>query len=223
LTSSTVNCIKFSGCCLQGPICLPPLQQPPLSYHNLLCGGSPFSKQFKDNICQYNAALAFTFLGVKIDHSVTHAAGPYSFCINGELHHLSGSLLPEPGQPEVYAQMYIHNPLDVQLQLHHNNNRNLDHTILSNLQAINYDIYPYVTIYKQAFQIMRGKPPDEQQNVYVNLRADRGDPRQHNAPSDVNEIAAVMPGDGSEERSYHRDIVLHLNCWNMAIWHIARG
>src|ERR1700678_2548319 len=33
--------------------------------------------------------------------------GPQSFTITGELKHLSGSLLPEPGQTPIYAQVYF--------------------------------------------------------------------------------------------------------------------
>jgi hypothetical protein len=83
----------------------------------MLCGKSPLAKEFKANIRQYNAAFAFTSLGVKVDHAVTCASDPCSFCIPGDLHHLSGALMPDPGQPAVFAQLYIHNPM-AQLHLH---------------------------------------------------------------------------------------------------------
>ena len=56
--------------------------------------------------------FAFASLGVKIDNAITNAPGPYCFRISGELHHLSGSLLPEAGENESYAQIYIHDPAD---------------------------------------------------------------------------------------------------------------
>jgi hypothetical protein len=68
------------------------------------------SNDFKKDIQQYNAAFAFTSLGVNIDRSVTHGSGPYCFKISGELHHMTGSLLPPEGVTPSYAQIYIHDP-----------------------------------------------------------------------------------------------------------------
>jgi hypothetical protein len=176
-----------------------------------LCGKSPLAKEFKTNIRQYNATFAFTSLGVKVDDSVTHASGPYSFRIHGDLHHLSGALMPPPGRPAVFAQLYIHDPL-AQLRLRERRNSNLNSVIMTELQAMLNDTHPYVPLYKQAFQIMSEKPADEQQNVTIRLRADRNqDLRRYNLPTANDEVAAIIPGDGSEERSNHRDIVLRLN------------
>jgi len=59
------------------------------------------------------------------------------------------------------------------------------------------------------------KPPGEQQDVTVNLHMDKNaDGRTYNLPT-VDEIAAVIPGDGSEERSDHRDIILRLMGGNL--------
>jgi len=64
-----------------------------------------------------------------------------------------------------------------------------------------------LTLYKQAFQIMRAKP---QKKVVVKLHVDKNaDGHHYNLPT-ADEIAAIIPGDGSEERSDHCDIVLHL-------------
>ena len=80
LTSSKSNDKKFGGCCLQGQVKLPAFPDPPATLRDLLCGVSPLSKAFKKNIRQYNAAFAFTSLGVKFDSSVTGApGGPFSF------------------------------------------------------------------------------------------------------------------------------------------------
>jgi Helitron helicase-like domain at N-terminus len=178
---------------------------------DLLCGKSPVSKEFKTNIRQYNAAFAFTSLDVKVDHAVTHASGPYSFRIQGDLHHLSGALLPPPGEPAVFAQLYIHDPAS-QLQFCEERNGNLNSVIMTELQAMLNNTHPYVPLYKQAFQIMREKPANEQQNISIWLRAERNqDLHRYNLPTANDEVAAIIPGDGSEEQSDHRDIVLRLN------------
>ena len=120
LSNSTRNDIKFGMCCLSGQIILPQFPPPPLDLQHLFDGTSPHSLEFKTNIRQYNSTFAFTSLGVKIDHSVTAGSGPYSFRISGELHHLSGALLPLPNNAPVFAQIYIHDPNEQQ-----DNNNNL--------------------------------------------------------------------------------------------------
>ena len=95
-------------CCLQGQVDLPRLGDAPPELLNLLHGHHPISNAFKASIWQYNAAFAFTSLGVKINHAITNAPGPYSFRINGELHHLTGALLPTEGNHPVYAQLYFY-------------------------------------------------------------------------------------------------------------------
>jgi hypothetical protein len=210
LTKSTRAVSKFGSCCLEGQIRLPPFPQAPAALRDLLCGRSPLAKEFKANIQQYNATFGFTSLGVNVDHTVTHATGPYSFCIQGDLHHLSGALMPPPGQHAVFAQLYIHDPL-AQLRLREGSNTNLNSVIMTQLQAMLNDTHPYVPLYKQAFQIMREKPPEEQQNVTIRLRADRNqDMCRYNLPTASDEVAAIIPGDGSEEQSDHRDIVIRL-------------
>ena len=110
LSKSTRNELKFGMCCLTGQVNLPPFPPAPRHLRDLFDGTSPHALEFKTNIHQYNSAFAFTSLGVNVDHSVVAGSGPYSFRISGELHHLSGALLPPPGQAPVFAQVYIHDP-----------------------------------------------------------------------------------------------------------------
>jgi len=77
LTSSWVNHPKFGICCLQGQIQLPSLQLLTGILHNYLTGDDYSSREFRNNIWQYNVAFAMTSVGVKIDNSVTRQSGPY--------------------------------------------------------------------------------------------------------------------------------------------------
>ena len=110
LSRSTANELKFGMCCLTGQIDLPPFPPALRDLRDLFDGTSPHSFDFKTNIRQYNAAFAFTSLGVNIDHFIIDGTGPYSFKISGELHHLAGAILPLPNQAPVFAQVYIHDP-----------------------------------------------------------------------------------------------------------------
>ena len=111
-------------CCLQGQIQLPPLQPLAGILHNYLTGDDYSSREFCNNIWQYNAAFAMT--------SVTRQSGPYCFKIQGELHYLTGALLPHSDQTLIYAQIYI---LDIaeQLNIRRANNNNLDPVVMDNL------------------------------------------------------------------------------------------
>jgi len=102
-----VNLPKFGICCLQGQIQLPLFQPLTGILHNYLTRDDHSSREFHNNIQQYNAAFAMTSVGVKIDNSVTRQSGPYCFKIQGKLHHLTGALLPHGNQTPIYAQIYI--------------------------------------------------------------------------------------------------------------------
>lgn len=209
LSDSTRNNKKFGLCCLQGQIKLDLLPEPPQTLRDLLYGRSLLSPKFRNDIRSYNAAFAFTSVGVKVDESVTRGSGPYSFKIGGELHHLTGSLLPEGQEEPMYAQLYVHDPSQA-LGIRQRRNPRLDSTIMTDLQAMLHETHPYVPLYKQMYQLMADKPPEEQQNIAVRLHmSDETDQRRYNLPT-VEEIAAVIPGDGTERRSDHRDIIVRL-------------
>ena len=211
LGKSTRNNPKFGMCCLTGQINLPAFPAPPLELRHLFDGTSPHSLEFKTNIRRYNAAFAFTSLGAKIDHSVLNGTGPYSFRISGELHHQASALLPPNDHAPSYAQLYIHDP-NQQLDYREANNANaLSRPLMTIIQGAILQSHPYVELYKQAYQIIREKPAEEQHDVVIRLRAERNqDLRRYNLPTANNEVAAIIPGDGSEQRSDHRDIILRL-------------
>ena len=93
---------------------------PPEELYYLFTAATPQAERFRHHIRQYNAALAFTSLGVEVDTSVNEGGGgPPTFRIHGELCHQLGSLLPRRGDRPAYAQLYIYDPreaLDHQMQ-----------------------------------------------------------------------------------------------------------
>ena len=172
LSNSTLNAPNFGTCCLTGQIILPPFPPPPQELLHLFNGTSPHSLEFKTNIRQYNATFAFTSLGANIDHSVVTGTGPYSFQISGELHHQASALLPIPNRAPAFAQLYIHDPnqqLDYREQ---NNDNSLSRPIMAVIQGVLHHSHPYVELYKQAYQIIREKPVEEQDTVVIRLCAE---------------------------------------------------
>ena len=166
LSRSTLNEPRFGMCCLTGQIQLPAFPAAPQDLRNLFDGTDIHSLEFKTNIWQYNATFAFTSLGVKVDHTVTAGSGSYSFRISGGLHHLSGALLPLPNQAPVFAQLYIYDPLEQQAH-RQQNNQNLNPAVVAIIQGVLNQSHPYIALYKQAYQVMREKPAEEQQTVAI--------------------------------------------------------
>ena len=195
---------EFETCCAHGKISLPLLSVPPPPLYNFFIDDSNAGKDFRKNITQYNAALAFTSLGVDIDHSVV-GHGPPVFRIHGELRHLSGSLIPERGQAASYAQLYVYDP-QAAYQCRVSRNDNLSLATLADLQRVLRLNHQYSQVYQHAYEVLRHYDgPDH----YVKLCVLPGnDPRRYNTPT-ADEVAVVLPGDNATKGDY-RDILLHL-------------
>ena len=148
-----------------------------------------------------------TSVGVKINNSVTKQSSLYCFKIQGELHYLTGALLSHADQTPIYMQIYI---LDIakQLNVRRANNNNLDPVVIDNIQTMLLDSHPYIGWYHYAYELIRDKPVDEQQEVRIRLHVDlQHNQWTHSLPA-AEEIAVIIP----EERVYHildnRDMVL---------------
>ena len=214
VNSSNVN-PAFGICCLQGQISLPPLQPPPRTLDNLLCGSNTQARSFREKIRQYNCAFAFTSVAVNIDNALLNRAGPYCFRIHGELHHLMGSLEPDHDPNEgTYAQLYIYDPAAA-IDVRNRRNPNLDPMIMLDIQTMLLDVNPFVPLYKQAYQLIQEKPVHEQLNIEVCIAMQPGrDQRVYNLPT-VNEVAAIIPRAGEAVTSQHRNIVVRLRGGNL--------
>ena len=207
LRSSLVNLPKFGMCCLQGQIQLPPFQPLTGILHNYLTGDDYSLREFHNNIWQYNAAFAMTSVGVKIDNSVTKQSGPYCFKIQGELHHLTGALLPHSDQTPMYAQIYI---LDTakQFNVRRANNNNLDPVVIDNLQTMLLDNHSYIGHYCHAYELIREKPVEKQEEITIRLHVNlQQNQRTHNLPT-AEEIAVIIPEDRVHHALDNRDVVL---------------
>lgn len=99
---------KFSICCMQGKVQLPPVKKPPATLEKLMSKSSAMSKLFMKNIRMYNNMFAFTSMGGKVDHSINNGQAPYVFRMSGQNLHYMGSLLPMPGNAPVFSQMYVY-------------------------------------------------------------------------------------------------------------------
>lgn len=108
--SKLSNMPKFSLCCLKGKVILPLLRKPPLLLNSLLENMHNKSKKFIEDIRAYNMMFSFTSMGGKLDYSINHGVGPYTFRLGGQNLHRIGSLLPLEGCSPKFSQLYIYEP-----------------------------------------------------------------------------------------------------------------
>ena len=208
LSTSTKSCYKFSLCCGQGKVVLPPLASPPEMLMHLLTAADKRGREFRDQIRAYNSALAFASLGVNLDKEISNARrGVYTFRIQGVVHHYIGQLTPREGEAPSFAQIYIHDGTaegEIENRLKHLGEASLPE--LRGLQALMHEVKPYVRYFKHGIELMRAQGGTD---VRMIIRADGvPDPRRYNAPT-APEVAVIMPGDGYSEGVASRDIVLH--------------
>ena len=121
---------------------------------------SPVAKEFREHIRRYNAAFAFTSLGVNIDQTVLDGNGPYVFRIHGGLYHRLGALNPEPGATASYAQLYILAPEDA-LARRISANEGQSGEVMAAIQAMLLAHNAYVGLYQQAHEILQGQPHED--------------------------------------------------------------
>ena len=83
--SATAGVLKFSTCCNQGKVVLPPVSDAAVILQNLMLDTTPEAKRFRDNSRAYNSSLAFTSLGAKTPAVPGH--GPPVFQIQGTVYY----------------------------------------------------------------------------------------------------------------------------------------
>ena len=153
VSSSRIHHPEFEACFQHGKVKLDALRLPPVALYNLFVNDTQQGREFRKNIVQYNAALAFTSLGVNIDRSVLGRGAPV-FRIHGELKHLCGSLLPEPNSDPCYSQLYIYDP-HAAYQYRISRNGNLSLNTMAILQRLLHDHNAYSPLYRHAYEILR--------------------------------------------------------------------
>ena len=187
---------EFGKCCNHDEVQLPSLCDLLAPLRALFVGNDAAAQEFHENIWQYNSAFTFTSIGVKQDAAINSGNAPYIYCINGELHHLTGSLLPLPAQKHSYAQLYIHNPQMAVSQCT-DRNSNLRRVTMETLQGVLWESHAYAHIYHHAHEVLWNHNVG---NMDVRLQVAPGqDTRTHNLPTaTADEVAVLLPGEGSK-------------------------
>ena len=99
---------KFSLCCSNGEIKLPPIKEPPEKLKCLLTGNTKKDCDFRTNIRGYNSSLAFASMCVSGEEYKFKTNGPYCYRISGQVYHALSQMQPEPGRKPSFSQIYIY-------------------------------------------------------------------------------------------------------------------
>ncbi|XP_038695498.1 uncharacterized protein LOC119992778 [Tripterygium wilfordii] len=136
-------------------------------------------------------------MGGKIDVDINRGQGPYIFKINGQNHHLIGSLLPMTGQRPQFAQLYVYDTNNessnrIQALQNFGVNPQLDRDVVCQLIQMFDNVNPLVKAFRMARDRLIG---GEERCVSLVLSAKRNtDGLQYNAPS-FPEMAGLIVGD----------------------------
>jgi hypothetical protein len=164
-------------------------------------------------------------LGVKYDEKLLaqSGGGPYTFRIQGAVHHFIGSFLPQPLLQPHFSELYVFDPdFGVELDGRLRNTPILNRDTLGGLQQMLHECNHYVRAYKAAAQFVPRDhenwrlaicgtdlvklPPGTVPDARAILRLETH-PQTRNAPTG-NEIAGILPLHGSAERGGARDIIV---------------
>ena len=156
----------------------------------------------------YNNAMSFTSLGAKLDRAITNimnTMGVYTFRIQGALHHSMDNLLSPRDEKLRFAQVYMFDSAQEQLQFRHETHPNLQLDILQLLSTVLQEVNPYVQFWRNAAERLA-------ENAQLTIRLTMlnpmvRDPRRYNRPT-ADEVAAIIVRPENDDEPLDRDIII---------------
>lgn len=209
----------FMKCCRNGKLKLVDEKPYPKELEDLLsCKDMMHSKDFRQNIRKYNSALSFASMGTTIKTNVVN--GPPVLTIHGGVYHSTQSVV---GDNEIQGNK-LHNQLYMidteeatNERLSHNANRNLNRSLLNQLDHLIRRDNEYAKTYKMMREVIddvKKKAISENSEIsQVNLafiRNPKSDERRFNLPL-MNSIAAVFT-DQDGVPPFNRDFQVYSKC-----------
>lgn len=199
---------EFSLCCAKGQIQLPK-EKPTPSYLWELLNDPTKGTKFKDGIRLYNSLFAFTSTGGRVDHSINCGGAPYIYRLNGQNHHLFGSLIPDDGKDPKFCQLYIYdteNEVSNRMKWINVHDGQVVHAeivegLMKMLDETN-DLVKEFRTHRDRFE------EKEVTELKITLKISRVESGRENHITPADDVAAIMAGDLEANYGY-RDIVIH--------------
>lgn len=187
-------------CCGSGKVQLNSLSKPPEPLHSLLMDLHPDHKHFMANVRKYNNCFQMSSFGGK---QVGGDGFTPTFKVQGQVYHLAGSLLPEPGKAAQFLQIYFVGEDEREANLRLANYPHLKPNIVKQLQKLLHEVNPYIRDLKCVID----KVPASCDTFKVVIHAEKNPQGAHrgryNSPA-VNEVALVL----LDQQFEQRDIIL---------------
>ncbi|XP_074342285.1 uncharacterized protein LOC141679779 [Apium graveolens] len=199
---------QFSLCCANGEIRLQKEQSTP-SYLWQLYNDKQKGPKFKDIIRIYNSMFAFTSTGGRVDHSINCGGAPYIYRLNGQNHHIFGSLIPDDGNDPMFCQLYIYdtsNEIANRMKWISVNDGQVIHVeIVEGLIRILDETNELV----KEFRSHRDRfEQDKVADLEITLKVSRVESEMENHIIPADDVAGIMVGD-LDDNSQYRDIIIH--------------
>jgi hypothetical protein len=202
---------ETQNCCHNGKVQLPLYNDFPHELRQLFLDRDHSGRNFKDNIRQFNSAMAFASMGATLAPPPGH--GPYCFRIHGQIFHRSGDLHPSQGEAPQYAQLYIiEGDQAVQARLDRRENAECSAEVMQTVHNVMMQHNPFA----KSFANMKQVEEQEIENAHAQnipipeikmIFKAGSDERRFNEPVH-DEVAAVFVGPNGEPPSNH-DIVVY--------------
>ena len=195
---------KFNGetpgmCCAKGKVVLPPLAAAPEPLASLLAGTHVDSRDFLRNVMRYNACFQMTSFGAT--RECNDDGWMPTFKVQGQVYHLTGSLLPVSPEEPKFMQIYFIADTAKQVDRRCSVMPGLKPSTVQALQTMLHAVNPYIQGFKCAIDRLSG--PDMRVVIRADKRPAGEHERRYNAPT-TDDVGIIVVGEQCERR----DIVL---------------
>ena len=164
--------------------------------------------KFQRSIRLYNAMFAFTSSGGNVDHSINRGRGPYIYRLNGQNHHVFGSLIPDDGDTPKFYQLYIYdtaNEVNNRLRwVNVSDEQPVEVEVVQGLMDMLDDTNELVQKFRQARDRWENK---DIYDLKVELKICRAQNGRENHISASDEVAGIMVGSSSNTTA-DRDVIV---------------
>jgi len=187
----------FTLCCQKGKVSLPHLRNSP--YFQELIGNSQSenraarlrSKNYLDNIRQFNSAFAMVSSESHLDENITH--GIYNFKIHDAFYHRVGPLIPQEGRDPKYAQIYMYDvDTATQQRMKQNANKKCNENLMREIGSHLENTNPFVQTFKTVAEMCREESSGESSEILMYIIKDKdSDLRRYNDAT-CTDVAAIF-------------------------------
>nr|XP_017248417.1 PREDICTED: uncharacterized protein LOC108219459 [Daucus carota subsp. sativus] len=176
----------------------------PLAIYNDPVKGPHFHR----NTRVYNTMFAFKSTGGNVDTSINRGGSPYIYKLNGQNHHLFGSLIPDEGKDPKFSQVYIYDTAnEVQNRMRW---IGVDHSDEINQEIVSGLIVMLDEKNKIVKKFRTARDRFEKDNVVeldIIFKVSKASDGRENRPGPSNEVVGILVGD-QEETDQSRDVIV---------------